>query len=158
MAASPLVVRQSLTIDAPPETVRKQFADVAHHEATGVHRDAAFTVINDDGTVCRYAQVSKLGPLAMRQEFELERVKSGPLINRIVSGPFTGGSITFAVRPAGDGGSTVDATLEAAIPAPLRIIAPVLRSRISRQLAFALAEDKVDIEQGGYAPDGDGSD
>ena len=74
-------------ISAPARLVRQQFGDVAHHEATGVHRGVEFEVLTDDGTRCRYRQSSKVvGPVRLRQELELIRDTEGPLVNRIVKG------------------------------------------------------------------------
>ena len=111
-----------------------------------------FEVIADDGVSCRYRQVSSAGPIKLRQEFELDRTSGGPLVNRIVAGQFTGGSITFQVESQGDGRSNVEARLTAPIPGVLRIIAPLLRAQVGRQLAAALVEDKADLESESYDP------
>lgn len=139
-----------MEIERDAEVVRRQFGDVAHHAATGVHRGVEFEVIEDDGATCRYRQASTVGPITLRQEFELDRTPDGPLVNRIVAGPFTGGVITFQVRPRGEDGSVVEARLTAPIPGAMRIAAPILRAQVGRQLASALVEDKADLEGGGY--------
>lgn len=145
-----LEVARSVEIGADPEVVRRQFGDVAHHAATGVHRDVTFEVIAEDESRCRYRQISKVGPVRLRQEFELERNDHGPLVNRIVAGPFTGGAITFEVVPQGDGAATVTARLTAPLSAPLRVLAPAMRAQVGRQLTSALQEDKQDLEGGRY--------
>lgn len=149
-------VVQSIEIDRDAEVVRRQFGDVAHHASTGLHRGVVFEVIEDDGDRCRYRQISTVGPLKLRQEIELDRSETGPLINRIVAGQFTGGTITFAVEPSGAGRSIVEANLRAPGSGVLRILAPILRAQVGKQLAAALAEDKADLEGGGY-PDPPGS-
>jgi hypothetical protein len=145
-----LDVTRSVEIDCDIEVVRRQFGDVAHHAATGVHAGVVFEVIEDQGDRCRYRQVSAIGPAKIAQELELDRVADGPLVNRIVAGQFTGGSITFEIATRDEGGSTVEARLSAPISGVMRIAAPILRAQVGKQLAKALAEDKADLEDGAY--------
>ena len=145
-----LEVARSVEIGVDPVVVRRQFGDVAHHAATGVHRDVVFEVIAEDEARCRYRQTSKVGPLRLRQEFELDRDEHGPLVNRIVAGPFEGGAITFDVAHAEHDAAIVTARLTAPLRAPLRVLAPVMRWQVGRQLAAALDEDKRDLEGGSY--------
>ena len=145
-----LEVARSVEIGVDPAIVRRQFGDVAHHANTGVHRDVTFEVVAEDESRCRYRQISKVGPVRLRQEFDLERNEHGPLVNRIVAGPFTGGSITFEVEPVDDGTATVTARLVAPLSAPLRMLAPMMRAQVGRQLTAALEEDKQDLEGGHY--------
>jgi hypothetical protein len=147
-------VVRSVTIDRDAEVVRRQFGDVAHHAATGVHRGVVFEVIGDDGVHCRYRQTSSIGPLKLRQEMELDRTETGPLVNRIVSGQFTGGSISFDVAPQGADQSVVEARLAAPLTGVMRLVAPMLRAQVGRQLAAALVEDKSDLEEGAYGQTG----
>ncbi len=146
-----LEVVRSVEVDRDAEVVRRQFADVAHHAATAVHRNVVFEVIEDDGVRCRYRQISRVGPLRLRQEMELDRNRSGPLVNKIVSGQFAGGSIAFDVGPRGADRSVVEARLTAPLTGVQRVVAPILRAQVGRQLAAALLEDKADLEHGAYA-------
>jgi hypothetical protein len=146
-----LDVVRSVEIDADAAMVRRQFGDVAHHAATDVHRGVSFEVLVDDATRCRYRQVSKVGPLRLRQVFELARTEDGPLVNRIVSGQFPGGAITFDVTGVDDGRASVTARLTAPLSGPKAALAPVLRRQVGKQLAAALDEDKRDLEGGRYA-------
>ncbi len=93
-----LHVTSTVEIDVDHATVRRQFGDVAHHAATHVHRGVVFEVITDDGARCHYRQTSKVGPISLSQEMELDRVDDGPLVNRIVKGQFTGGSLSLHRR------------------------------------------------------------
>ena len=68
-------------------------------------------------------------------------------MNRIVAGPFHGGSITFAFRPDGDA-TEVTATVRHD-PGPVaRLAMPVIGRVLRRSLAAALEEDRVDLESG----------
>jgi hypothetical protein len=166
-----VAVHAHITIDAPPALVRSQFGDVAHHAQNAVHRGVVFEVIEEAEGRCRYHQTTRVGPLRLRQEFELERTETGPLVNRIVAGQFAGGSITFEVFssevPGGevtDGGvldgdgprvgadvTEVRATLEAPVSGLVALVRAPLQRQVRRSLVAALAEDKADIESGGYA-------
>lgn len=147
-----LEVARSVDIERDAAVVRRQFGDVAHHAATCVHRGVLFEIISDDEFRCRYRQVSAVGPVKLRQEFELKRTEEGPLVNRIVAGRFQGGAITFEVKPHGEGRSIVDARLTVPVSGGMRILAPILRPQVARQLAAALIEDKLDLEGGTYDP------
>jgi hypothetical protein len=146
-----LDVVRSVEIDADAAMVRRQFGDVAHHASALVHRGVSFEVLADDATRCRYRQVSRVGPLRLRQEFELQRTEDGPMVNRIVSGQFTGGAITFDVARVDDRRASVTARLTASLSGPMAVLAPVLRRQVGKQLAAALDEDKHDLESGRYA-------
>ncbi len=78
-----LAVTATIDIDQPVEVVRQQFGDLAHHARSGVHRGVRFTVIDDDGTLCRYRQATRVGPIWLRQELVVQRVDDGPLVNEI---------------------------------------------------------------------------
>jgi hypothetical protein len=145
-----LDVTRSVEIERDAEVVRRQFGDVRHHAATGVHQGVVFEVIEDDGARCRYRQVSTVGPIKLRQELEFDRAAAGPLVNRIVAGQFTGGAITFEVEPRSEGRSAVEARLSAPISGVMRLVAPILRAQVGKQLAAALVEDKADLEGGAY--------
>ena len=153
-----LKVTRSIEIARPPDVVRAQFGDVAHHAATGVHRGVTFEVIDEDDRRCTYRQVSSVGPLRLTQQLELDRTDDGPLVNRITGGQFTGGTITFTVTPTAADRSSVDAELVAPLPALLRPLAPLLRARVGRQLAAALIEDRTDLETGRFEADAGYSD
>lgn len=139
-----------MEIERDVDVVRRQFGDVAHHAATGVHRGVVFEVIEEDDDHCHYRQISTVGPFKLSQEFEFDRGETGPLVNRIVAGPFTGGTVSFTVEPRGQNRCVVEARVTAPASWFLRMVAPLLRPQVGRQLAAALVEDKVDLEDGGY--------
>ncbi len=160
-------VQEHIVIDALADVVRRQFADVAHHAAAGVHHGVVFRVLEQDATRCRYEQVTHVGPLRSHQEFELELVDEGPLVNKVTKGQFSGGTLSFDFAgknavPTWVGATTeeashvqttvVTATLSAPLRFPLSLAVPVLRRIVGRALAAALVEDKADIESGRYEP------
>jgi hypothetical protein len=48
--------------------------------------------------------------------------------------------------------SAVAARLTARVPLALRVMTPILRAQVGKQLTAALLEDKADLEQGIYGP------
>lgn len=147
---STIDVQRSISIAAPADIVRRQFGDVAHHAATGVHRGVRFEVIDDGPTRCRYRQVSRVGPLRFVQELDLNRRDDGRLVNTVVRGQFEGGTISFEVQPDGADRSTVLAHLQAEVSGLSAFAAPLLRRSVRGALDRALAEDREDLESGTY--------
>ncbi len=146
-------VRASVVIDREPAVVRRQFADVAHHERNGVHRGVQFEVIEDKAGRCHYRQITRLGPLRLPQEILLKTSDEGLVVNTVLAGQFAGGTITFDIRPApgSHARSCVEARLVAELTGLEALFRPVLRRSVTRALSRALEEDKNDLEHGGYA-------
>ncbi len=147
---STIAVTRSVSIAAPADVVRRQFGDVAHHAANRVHRGVRFEVLQEDRARCRYRQVTRVGPIRLAQELDLERVEGGPLVNTVTHGQFKGGTITFDIQPDGPDRSHVDARLEAEVKGLGALAAPLLRRSVRRAFDRALAEDRNDLESGAY--------
>jgi hypothetical protein len=147
---STIDVKRSVAIAAPADIVRRQFGDVAHHAANEVHRGVRFEVLDDNQTRCRYRQVTRVGPIRLIQEFDLERAANGPLVNTVTLGQFKGGTITFDIQPDGLDRSNVEARLEAEVNGFGALAAPLLRRSVRRAFDRALAEDRNDLESGTY--------
>lgn len=148
---SSIDVQRSISIAAPADVVRRQFGDVGHHAATGVHRGVRFEVLDDDGTLCRYRQVTRVGPFRLAQDIDLERTDEGPLVNTVRRGQFAGGTITFDVQPDTASSSIVEARLCAELTGPAVLVAPLLRRSVERAFERALAEDRHDLESGAFS-------
>lgn len=144
-----VIVERSIDIAAPVAQVRRQFGDVAHHQHPGVHPGVTFEVISDDHDICRYRQVTRIGPLRSTQEMELRRRAEGPLVNTIVRGVFRGGAIVFDVAESGPDRTTVAARLESDRTAH-RVFRPLISLMVGRALGAALDEDRHDLESGRY--------
>lgn len=99
-----MIGRRVLDVEAETEirrdaaTVRRQFGDVAHQQRAGLHGGVQFEVLDDDEQYCLYRQITKLGPLRLSQQLQLARTADGPLVNQVLAGQFTGGTISFDVR------------------------------------------------------------
>lgn len=152
----PLTVTRSVVIGSPISIVAAQFADVAHHQRTGPHRNVAFRVLTESDDHCDYEQHTRVGPRTIYQRFELDRSNPHHLVNTVTAGMFTDGAITFDIVPAGGATTEVTATLTAP-PSPLtRLAGPMLRRVLGRSLAIALEEDQIDLESGCYPAGTDG--
>lgn len=144
-----VIVERCVDIAVPAARVRRQFGDVAHHQHPGVHPGVTFEVVADDPDVCRYRQVTRVGPLRSTQEMELRRTPEGPLVNTIRRGVFRDGAIVFDVVESGPDTSTVAARLESDRTAH-RVLRPLISLVVGRALAKALDEDRNDLESGRY--------
>lgn len=149
-----LEVSERIAIDQPVDVVRSHFADVAYHARSGVHRGVSFVVVDDDDEQCTYDQVTRLGPVRLRQSFRLDRRDPAHQVNTLVAGAFAPGSITFDIGPADSGATVVTATVRSQARGLTARLAPVLRRPLSRSLARSLAEDRHDLESGAYSSAG----
>ena len=145
-------IAESIRIERPLAEVQDQFADLAHHEDAAPHRGVTFRILSDSPKACEYEQVTRVGPFRSRQRFVLDRTVTGfpaEQVNRIVAGPFHGGSITFAFRA--EGGATEVVAKVRHDPGPVvRLVSPVIGRVLRRSLAAALEEDRADLESGNY--------
>jgi hypothetical protein len=140
-----VIIRRSL------EEVQAQFADVAYHERNGHHRGVRFHVLSESSQSCSYSQESRVGPLRLRQQFELDKSVPAHQVNVLTSGALSPGSITFDVVADGPDGAEVTATLCSTRPGITQLAAPLLRRSLARALTRSLEEDRDDLESGRYA-------
>lgn len=140
-----VIIRRSL------EEVQAQFADVAYHERNGHHRGVSFHVLSESSQSCSYSQESRVGPLRLRQQFELDKSVPAHQVNVLTSGALSPGSITFDVVADGADGAAVTATLCSTRPGLTQLAAPLLRRSLARALTRSLQEDRDDLESGRYA-------
>jgi hypothetical protein len=145
-------VRHAVFIDAPPDTVRRQFADLDHHIRTNVHPKLAFTVLAQSATDARYVQEVTLLGIRQRDVFERRILADGAIVDRSVAGFNKGGEIRADFTPNGAG---TQVALEVRLPLPPvigRLVRPLLEKQIRREVMAAVAEDKFDLEVRGYRP------
>ncbi len=149
-----LLASRTCTINRPVQVVRAQFADVGHHQRSAVHDNVTFTVLEESEAHCNYEQVTRQGPLRIRQRFHLDRSDPSRLVNTVIAGTFRGGNLTFTIDAEGPSTAVVTATLHGAPRPSLRLTRPLLRRVLGRSLDKALAEDQHDLESGAYdSPD-----
>lgn len=146
-----LEVRACVIIRRPLEEVQAQFADVAYHERNGHHSGVRFHVLSESSQSCSYSQESRVGPLRLHQQFELDKSEPAHQVNSLISGAFSPGSITFDVIADGPDAAEVTATLRSTRPGLTQLAAPLLRRSLARALTRSLEEDRGDLESGRYA-------
>ena len=141
-----------VTIAAPVELVRRQFGDIDHHARSHPHRGVRFDVIDSTSEQTHYRQTSRVGPFRISQTLTLAHTATGPLVNTVTAGPFSGGTITFAIAFETADTTRVDARLSATTTGIEALIGRITRRRLQRTLAAALDEDRIDLESGKYQP------
>ena len=143
-------VRQSQFIAAPPEKVRRQFADLDHHVRTNVHPKLTFKVLSQSATSARYVQEVKLLGLRQRDVFERQILPSGSIHDRSVEGFNKGGVLELDFAPEG-AGTRVDILVRLPLPPVIGgLVRPLLEKQIRREVTAAFQEDKYDLEVRGY--------
>ncbi len=141
-------------IAAPPDTVRRQFADLDHHIRRNVHPKLHFEVLRRDPLVSRYLQEVRLLGLRQRDVFERRLHADGSIEDRAVEGFNRGGSLRVRFQPrrhAGRDGTEVQIDVRLPLP-PLvgALLRPLLQWQLGRELRSAARQDKHDIEDLGY--------
>ena len=145
------IVSRTVTIERPCDLVQAQFADIVHHERSAPHRNVSFALLAESSTACDYSQISRQGPLLIKQQFHLDRSNLHHQRNTVTAGAFRGAAINFDIEAstANANATTVTATI-ASERAIHRILRPILRMLLSGPLGKALVEDKRDLESGSY--------
>ncbi len=142
-------VQHSEWIDAPPATVRSQFADLEHHIRSNVHPKLRFELLSQGPNRARFVQEVRLLGLRQRDVFERRIAEDGSMCDLSVEGFNQGGSLNFEFVPE-RGGTRVDITIRLPMPGPMFLLRPLLEAQVRRELRAAALEDKCDIEQRGY--------
>lgn len=142
-------VHHSEWINAPRETVQRQFADLRHHISTQVHPRLRFEILAQDERSARYVQEVRLLGLRQRDVFERTIEEDGSMRDVSVEGFNQGGSLDFRFMPEA-GGTRVDIHIRLPLPAPLALLRPLLQAQVRREVRAAAAQDKHDIEVRGY--------
>ena len=143
-------VWQSMFVDAPPENVRRQFADLDHHIRTNVHPKLTFKVLAQSEFQARYIQEVTLLGLRQRDVFERHILPDGSIHDKSVDGFNQGGELRVEFAP-----ERTDTRVQILVRLPLppvigRLVRPLLEKQIRREVVAAFAEDKYDLEVRGY--------
>lgn len=147
-----IVAENEIVVARPIAAVRAQFADMEHHEASGVH--AALHVSNvrpQPGGGCRFTGRRRLLGVLQEDEIELTRHPDGNLTLRSVGGANEGLVITQRFEAEAPDRTRVRSRVDLPVRGVLRWLAPLVRLGVQRDLAIALREERADLEQGAYA-------
>ncbi len=148
---SSIVVTGEKYIARPIEVVQSQFVDMAHHAAARVHANLEVCNVRPIGGGYRFTGRRRVFGMLQEDEIEVSRRADGSSTLRSLSGSNAGLLITQVFEPAGRDRTRVQTTVQFPLHGLVRrLLAPLVRIGLQRDLAIALEEDRVDLEERGY--------
>ncbi|MBI3372530.1 MAG: hypothetical protein HY017_12370 [Betaproteobacteria bacterium] len=148
---SNVVVQAEKLIVRPIEVVQSQFVDMARHANVRVHAALEVSNVRPQDGGCRFTGRRRVLGMLQEDEIEVSRCADGSSTLRSLSGSNAGLLITQTFEPAGSDRTLVRTSVDMPVRGLLRLLAPLLRIGLQRDLAIALEEDRVDLEERGYA-------
>ena len=148
---STIVVRSEKVIARPIEVVRSQFIDMAHHAAARVHAGVEVSNVRPQENGCRFTNRRRVFGITQEDEIEATKSSDGNSVLRSLSGANKGLLITQAFESLGSERTRVEITVELPVRGAFQLLAPLVRVGLKRDVASALEEDRVDLEERGYA-------
>lgn len=145
-----ITVEGEKLIARPLEVVQSQFVDMRHHAATRVHADLEVSNVRPlaDGHLVTGRR--KVFGLQQEDEIEVRRRPDGSSTLRSVSGSNAGLLVTQTFAAEGMNATRVRTRVEMPVNGVLRLLAPLVRLGLKRDLDIALEEDRRDLEERGY--------
>lgn len=147
---SSIVVHAEKLIARPIDVVQSQFVDMAHHASTSVHADLEISNVRAQEGGCRFTGRRRVFGMLQEDEIEVARSADGNSTLRSVSGSNAGLLITTVFDSLGPERTRVRTTVEMPVSGILRLLSPLVRMGLQRDVAKALEEDRIDLEQRGY--------
>lgn len=148
-----IVVHAEKLIARPIQVVQAQFVDMPHHASTRVHADLDVSNVRPKEGGCLFTGRRRVFGMLQEDEIEVLRRADGGSTLRSLSGTNVGLLITQEFAAAGSESTRVRTTVEMPVKGMLRFLAPLVRLGLQRDLATALEEDRVDLEERGYPRD-----
>ena len=145
-----IVVHGEKLIARPVEVVQTQFVDMGHHASTRVHADLDVSNVRAQEGGCRFTGRRRIFGMLQEDEIEVLRRANGSSTLRSLSGSNAGLLITQEFESVGPDPTRVRTTVEMPLNGMLRFLAPLVRMGLQRDLATALEEDRVDLEERSY--------
>lgn len=137
-------------IARPLEVVQAQFVDMRHHAATRVHADLEVSNVRPLPDGHRVTGRRKVFGLLQEDEIEVRRAPDGSSTLRSVAGSNAGLLITQTFAAEGMNATRVRTRVEMPVNGVLRLLVPLVRLGLKRDLETALEEDRRDLEERGY--------
>ena len=137
-------------IARPIDIVQSQFADMAHHANVGVHASLEVDNVRPTHEGCLFTGRRRVLGRLQEDEMELRRNPDGGSVLRSLAGTNAGLVIAQSFEALGPAETRVRTTVDAPLPGIARLLAPLLRAVLRRDLRKALAEDRHDLEVRGY--------
>ena len=148
---SNVAVKSEKIIARPIEVVRSQFSDFAHHERAGVHKGFQVSNVRPSATGCTYTGRRRVFGVLQEDEFEVRVNPDGGSIMRSITGPNAGTTIKQTFESLGPEKTRVRLEVDMPLKGVFRLLAPLMRVGIQQDLKSALEEDRIDLEERGYA-------
>ena len=146
---SSIVIHGEKLIARPIQEVQSQFVDMQHHAATRVHADLAVSNVRPQPGGCRFTGRRRVLGMLQEDEIEVSQFADGSSTLRSLAGSNAGLLITQRFEAEGPDRTRVRTTVEYPLRPMLRLLAPLLRIGLQRDLATALEEDRIDLEERG---------
>jgi hypothetical protein len=147
---SNIIVRGEKLISRPIAVVQSQFTDMAHHERTGVHSELGVSNVRPSADGCRFTGHRRVMGKMRESENELQRHPDGSSTLRSVAGPNRGLTIKQTFEAQGPDRTLVRVEVNLPVKGLLRLLSPLVRSKLRKDVAMALEEDRADLEERGY--------
>lgn len=145
-----VVAQAEKRIARPLEVVQSQFVDMPHHAATRVHADLEVSNVRPlpDGHLVTGRR--RVFGMLQEDEIEVRRAPDGNSTLRSIAGSNAGLVITQTFAAEGMNATRVRTKVEMPVNGLLRLLAPLVRLGLQRDLETALEEDRKDLEERGY--------
>lgn len=145
-----IVVSGEKVIGRPVDVVRSQFVDMAHHHSTRVHAGLQVSNVRPQPNGCRFTGRRRVFGMLQEDEIEVAQTPDGNSTLRSISGTNVGLLISQAFEAIDADRTRVRTTVEMPVDGVMKLLAPLVRIGLERDLASALEEDRYDLEQRGY--------
>ena len=145
-----IVVHGEKLIARPIEVVQSQFVDMGRHASTRVHADLEVSNVRPQEGGCRFTGRRRVFGILKEDEIEVMRRGDGNSTLRSLSGSNAGLLITQTFESVGTDRTRVRTTVEMPLKGMLKFLSPLVRIGLQRDLATALEEDRIDLEERGY--------
>ena len=148
---SNIIVRGEKLIARPIDVVQTQFVDMAHHERTRVHRDLEVKDARPVANGFRFTSRRRVLGMLQMDEYEALRHPDGNSTLTSLSGSNAGLKITQTFESRGPASTLVRTEVNLPVTGLLKLLSPLVRAGIKRDMELALEEDRFDLEERGYA-------
>lgn len=146
-----IIVRGEKLISRPIDVVQTQFVDMAHHERTRVHSALDVSNVRPLPIGCQFTGRRRVFGALQEDENEVLRHPDGSSTLRSLSGANAGLTITQTFESQGPDRTLVRIEVNMPVRGLFKLLSPLVRMGIRRDLAMVLEEDRIDLEERRYA-------
>ena len=147
---SNIIVNGEKLIARSIDVVQTQFVDFAHHERTRVHRDLEVKDARPVANGFRFTGRRRVFGMLQVDEIEVLRHADGNSTLRSLSGTNAGLTIKQTFESKGPQTTLVRLEVNMPVTGLLKLLSPLVRVGIQRDLAVGLEEDRIDLEERRY--------